>query len=67
MEYVLFVPDMSCNHCKMRISKLLEKEGVKDYEIDLTSKTVTLKADDINKICEELAKIGYPVKACKPR
>ncbi len=65
MRYVLSIPSMSCNHCKMRISKLLEENGVKDYQIELTSKTVTLETEDIIKICDKLASIGYPVEEIK--
>ncbi|WP_041083607.1 heavy-metal-associated domain-containing protein [Thermotoga profunda] len=62
MRYLLHVPDISCNHCKMRISKRLEEIGVKDYQIDVVNKTVVVGTENIEKIIDELAKIDYPVE-----
>ncbi|HEW93015.1 MAG TPA: copper chaperone, partial [Thermotogaceae bacterium] len=31
MNYVLSVPNMSCNHCVMRIMKALKKIGLEDF------------------------------------
>ncbi|MGJ8455100.1 heavy-metal-associated domain-containing protein [Pseudothermotoga sp. U03pept] len=62
MRYLLQVPDISCNHCKMRISRKLEEMGIKNYEIDLSKKTVLLETEDVQKVIDELAKIDYPVK-----
>lgn len=60
-EYVLSVPDMSCNHCKMRISNALKELGVEDFSVDLDSKTVRVKTEDLEKIKTKLAEIDYPV------
>ncbi|MEJ5229732.1 MAG: heavy-metal-associated domain-containing protein [Pseudothermotoga sp.] len=62
MRYLLNVPDISCNHCKMRISRKLEELGVKSYEIDVSKKTISLETENIQKVIDELAKIDYPVK-----
>lgn len=62
MKYSLYVPDISCNHCKMRISKKLEEIGVKSYQVDVVSKTVMLETNEIEKIMQELSKIGYAVE-----
>ncbi len=62
MRYLLNVPDISCNHCKMRISEKLQQIGLKEYEIDLSKKTVVVETEDIQKVIDELAKIGYPVE-----
>jgi len=62
VKYLLKIPDISCNHCKMRISRRLEELGVKNYEIDLSKKSVLLEAKDVQKVIDELAKIDYPVK-----
>ena len=46
MKYTFSVPDMSCNHCKMRIEKAMNESGkVKSLVIDLTSKKVSLESD----------------------
>lgn len=46
MKYTFKVPDMSCNHCKMRIEKIMADSGkVKNLEIDLESKKVSLESD----------------------
>jgi len=43
MKYKFSVPDMSCNHCKMRIEKVMNESGkVKDLSIDLNSKIVSM-------------------------
>jgi len=64
-EYVLSVPDMSCGHCKMKISSALEELGVKDFSVDLDSKTVRVKTEDLEKIKTKLAEIDYPVAEVK--
>ena len=46
MKYTFNVPEMSCNHCKMRIEKTMTDSGkVKNLEIDLESKKVSLESD----------------------
>jgi len=46
MKHTFNVPDMSCNHCKMRIEKTMNESGkVKDLNIDLQTKKVTLNSD----------------------
>ena len=46
MEYTFNVPDMSCNHCKMRIEKAMNDSGqVKELKVDLDRKKVTLESD----------------------
>ncbi|HPY96805.1 MAG TPA: heavy metal translocating P-type ATPase [Candidatus Cloacimonadota bacterium] len=55
------VEDMTCNHCKMRITKATEVlDGVKSIEVDLDNKLVTfdfdeskIKADQIKSAIEE--------------
>jgi copper chaperone CopZ len=38
------IPNMSCNHCVMRIQKAIQPlEGVKKVDVDLASKSVTLE------------------------
>lgn len=46
MKYTFNVPDMSCNHCKMRIEKTMNETGkVNSLNIDLGSKKVSLESD----------------------
>lgn len=46
MKYTFNVPDMSCNHCKMRIEKTMGDSGkVKNLEIDLDSRKVSLESE----------------------
>jgi len=46
MKHTFKVPEMSCNHCKMRIEKAMSDSGrVKNLEIDLESKKVSMESD----------------------
>lgn len=46
MKYTFKVPDMSCNHCKMRIEKTMNESGkVSGLNIDLQTKKVILESD----------------------
>lgn len=67
MKYTFNVPDMSCNHCKMRIEKKMNESGrVKDLDINLETKIVTLESDlpegDIVKLFDDA---GYDAEAAK--
>lgn len=58
MKYTFRVPDMSCNHCKMRIEKAMNESGkVSGLNVDLTSKKVSLESDlsesDLIKLFDE--------------
>lgn len=61
MKYTFNVPDMSCNHCKMRIEKTMNESGrVRALQIDLTSKKVDLESDlDEKELIELFDKAGY--------
>lgn len=60
------IPNISCNHCVHTIkSELVELEGVKSIDTDLTSKTVTvtyMEPATKEKIETLLANINYPVQ-----
>lgn len=63
----LFVPAISCNHCKMSIEKALSLvNGVGVVSVDVTSKTVDLEFDEnqttLVSICEALEEIGFEVQ-----
>jgi len=43
--FVINVPDMSCQHCKMRITEALQQvPGIRSIEVDLESKKVSVEA-----------------------
>ncbi len=63
MKYELYVPNISCNHCKMRITKALQEIGLSDFEISVEDKRIVLEAVDIKPILEKLEEIDYPVES----
>lgn len=58
-RFVFSVPDMSCNHCRMRIAKALEATGLKDYEISVEHKTVSVEAPDAEAPRRAMDDAGY--------
>ena len=67
MKHTFNVPDMSCNHCKMRIEKTMNESGkVKDLIIDLQTKKVSLESElpeaDLIKLFDDA---GYDAAAAK--
>lgn len=67
MKYTFNVPDMSCNHCKMRIEKVMNESGkVSGLSIDLQTKKVTLESDlsesDLVKLFDDA---GYDAEVSK--
>lgn len=61
MKYTFKVPEMSCNHCKMRIEKTMADSGkVKNLEIDLESKKVSLESElSFEDLTELFDEAGY--------
>jgi len=60
----LFVDDMTCNHCKLRITKTVEVlKGVKTVHIDLEQKWVEIEYDErviqIEQIKTAIESAGY--------
>ncbi len=46
MKHQFKVPEMSCNHCKMRIEKVMNESGkVTNLDINLQSKIVIMDSD----------------------
>jgi copper chaperone len=62
MKHVFSVPDMSCNHCRMRIEKALDASGkAKTWTVDLPGKTVAVESDsDVAVLAGILSEAGYP-------
>lgn len=58
-KFVFSVPDMSCNHCKMRISKALEEAGLSEFDISVESKTVTVNALEAEAVRAAIDDAGY--------
>ncbi len=58
-KFVFSVPDISCNHCKMRISKALEAAGVKEFDVSVESKKVTAEAAEAASVQAVLEDAGY--------
>ena len=55
----VIVPDMSCNHCVMKIQKQLMMDGIQ-ASVELKDKSVTFKKDsDLDKVKLALEKAGY--------
>ncbi|MFN6992160.1 MAG: heavy-metal-associated domain-containing protein [Fervidobacterium sp.] len=61
-KYVLLVPDISCNHCKMRISNALSEIGEEKFEVDVAQKKVIIETENIELVTSKLSEIEYPVK-----
>ena len=56
------VPDMTCNHCVMKIQKALLVTGV-NATIDLPTHEVTFKKDeDLDKVKKAITEAGYTVQ-----
>lgn len=69
MKVKFRVPDMSCEHCKMAISREISRvAGVRSFEVDLKAKTVSVELDESAGSADEVKKAieraGYtPSKA----
>ncbi|MCL1833970.1 MAG: heavy-metal-associated domain-containing protein [Leptospirales bacterium] len=66
MEYTFNVPDMSCNHCKMRIEKTMSESGkVKEVKVDLDKKRVTLESElSQSDLVQLFDKAGFDADIC---
>lgn len=61
MHFVFHVPDMSCDHCRMRIEKTLGgSDQVKTVRVDLDSKKVEVDSSlDTAKLIDLFDEAGY--------
>ena len=57
---VLKVPDMNCEHCVERITKVLKEEEL-NFKVRLGDKTVEIDGDDeaVSKAIEAIEDIGF--------
>ena len=63
---ILTVPDISCEHCQLTITKALTPvAGVRSVAVDIPSKQVAVEYDEkvvgVNRLKEVLAEEDYPV------
>ncbi len=58
------VKGMTCNHCKMTVSKIVsETKGVKDYSINLETGELFLEGEfDFNSLKDSLEEYGYSIE-----
>lgn len=63
------VSEMSCGHCVMTIDKKLRAEGVKDYRVDLETKTVEVLQTDkeAESIKNMIESAGYKVDSVETK
>jgi len=64
-NYLLKIPNISYQHCVMRIKKTLEEIGEKDFEISLEEKIVKISTKSLEGVKEKLSEIDYPVSEAK--
>jgi copper chaperone len=62
------IPNVSCNHCKMRIEKTVSAlAGVQTANVAVTPKTLTVNWDETqlpwDAIQQAVTKLGYPPEA----
>ncbi|MDZ7271706.1 MAG: heavy-metal-associated domain-containing protein [candidate division KSB1 bacterium] len=63
MKLELFVRDISCGHCKMRIEKRVSVlPGVRKVEVDVARKMVSVEGEvDTELVKRAIAELGYSV------
>jgi copper chaperone len=65
-ELTYTVPGMSCEHCRMAITKEVDKvEGVESVDIDLETKLVTVRGESVQDetIRAAIGEAGYEIAA----
>ena len=64
MKKEVTIPNIHCHHCEMTIKReLAEIDGVKNVEVDVDSKQVSVTWEDPatwQAILDTLSEIGYP-------
>ena len=67
VERIYHVPDVSCEHCVRAITNELRRiDGVREVSVDLTSKLVTVRADETvadSRLRAGIQEAGYDVAA----
>lgn len=61
-KYLLKIPGIMCNHCKLRISRALEELGERKFEVSVDNKEVVIETENLDKIMRKLDEIGYKIE-----
>lgn len=59
-KVTLLSKEISCMHCVMHIKQALKELGIKNAEVDLATKIITLETDNVDAVLKKLEEIGYP-------
>ena len=65
MEKILEVQGMTCEHCKAKVEKALEKiEGVEEVKVSLFKKQAKVKGENLEdeKLVKAVEEAGYKAK-----
>lgn len=64
MKLILKVPDMNCQHCKMRIEKSLSNlKNIQSLKVDVERKSVEIEGTiSIEEVKNAIAATGYTVE-----
>jgi copper chaperone CopZ len=60
---VVFTTDLDCHHCAQKVLNTIPYEkGIKDVQVDVPTKTVTVKFDEAKNSIESLTKAFESIK-----
>ena len=60
---VVFTTDLDCHHCAQKVMNTIPYEkGIKDVQVDVPTKTVTIKYDEAKNSVESLTKAFESIK-----
>lgn len=60
---VVFTTDLDCHHCAQKVLNTIPYEkGIKDVQVDVPTKTVTVKYDEAKNSVENLTKAFESIK-----
>ena len=60
---VVFTTDLDCHHCAQKVMNSIPYEkGIKDVQVDVPTKTVTVKYDEAKNSIESLTKAFESIK-----
>ncbi len=60
---VVFTTDLDCHHCAQKVLNTIPYEkGIKDVQVDVPTKTVTVKYDEAKNSVESLTKAFESIK-----
>ena len=60
---VVFTTDLDCHHCAQKVLNTIPYEkGIKDVQVDVPTKTVTVKYDEAKNSIESLTKAFESIK-----